>query len=222
MSSFFWGYAFPQIPAGYLADKYGSKYILLSTTLLSGIATILSPLSASVYGWQGLCVMRVVVGFGQGFLYTATFAIVSNWTHENERAQLGFYCVLGSDVGTVLMMSIGGLIAESPLGWPSIFYIPGFATIIWAVVWLIFASNSPAENKKISEKEKTFIEALKVTKITKLRTPWGAILRSSSVFAFVVALSFHNCGYSILLLKLPTYMKNILNFDIRKVNSWLF
>lgn len=219
LSSFYWGYAVPQIPAGYIADKYGSKYILMSTTLLSGIATVLSPLSASLFGWQGLCFLRVIVGFSQGFLFPSIFAMVSNWSHKNESAQLGSYCVLGSDVGTILMISISGFIAESALGWPGIFYIPGFATIIWAIIWFIFANNRPAENRNISEIERKYIEESKVAKGTNLKIPWVAILRSFPVFAFIVTSSVQNWGYSIMLLKLPAYMKNILHFDIKEVNE---
>lgn len=211
--------AVPQIPAGYLADKYGSKYILMCTTLLSGIATILSPLSASLYGWQGLCILRVIVGFSQGFLFPSIFSMVSNWSHEKERAELGSYCVLGSDVGTILMISVSGFIAESSLGWPSIFYIPGFATIAWAVIWFIFANNSPAENRNISKIERNFIEQSKVEKANNLTIPWLEILRSIPVFAFIVTSSVQNWGYSIMLLKLPAYMKNVLNFDIKEVSE---
>jgi len=145
--------------------------------------------------------------------------MVSNWSHENERAELGSYCVLGTDVGTIFMISVSGLIAESTLGWPSIFYIPGFATVVWAIIWFIFANNTPAENRNISKIERNFIEQSKVAKATKLKIPWVEILCSIPVFAFIVTSSVQNWGYSIMLLKLPAYMKNVLNFDIKEVND---
>ncbi len=47
--------------------------------------------------------------------------------------------------------------------WPSIFYILGTVGIIWTLLWIIFASDSPETNRFISNKERDYI--LKSTNI---------------------------------------------------------
>ena len=61
-------------------------------------------------------------------------------------------------MGNVLMLGTSGLIAASPIGWPSIFYISGGFGILWTILWFVFGSNSPEENKFISIEEKTYIQ----------------------------------------------------------------
>ena len=48
-------------------------------------------------------------------------------------------------------------------GWPSIFYILGTVGVIWTILWIIFASDSPETNHFISNKERDYI--LKSTNI---------------------------------------------------------
>ncbi len=48
-------------------------------------------------------------------------------------------------------------------GWPSIFYILGTVGIIWTLLWIIFASDSPETNRFIRSKERDYI--LKSTNI---------------------------------------------------------
>lgn len=64
----------------------------------------------------------------------------------------------GSQVGTVIMTAVSGVLASSSLGWPSIFYISGVAGVVWSVLWFFYGSNSPAECPAISEEERDYIE----------------------------------------------------------------
>ena len=63
LSSYFWGYAANQIPASYLALKYGGKNVIGISELISGIFTILSPFCANS-GYLALSVCRFFVGAG--------------------------------------------------------------------------------------------------------------------------------------------------------------
>lgn len=57
------------------------------------------------------------------------------------------------------MLSSSGVLASSPMGWPSIFYISGACGILWSILWFFFGGNSPAEYKSISVEEKEFIQS---------------------------------------------------------------
>lgn len=65
----------------------------------------------------------------------------------------------GSQFGTVLAMPLSGLLANSSLGWPSIFYVIGGLGILWSVLWFFLGANAPAVCKKISEEEKAYIQS---------------------------------------------------------------
>ena len=68
LSSFFYGYIFTQIPGGYLAGKYGGRYIFGVGVLMTAILTLLTPLAAEIH-IGALIALRVVEGFFEvGFL----------------------------------------------------------------------------------------------------------------------------------------------------------
>lgn len=64
-----------------------------------------------------------------------------------------------------------GLIAGSPLGWPSSFYIWGGITIAWSVAWFLLGKESPADHPTIPIDEKEYIEvSLGVTETTEVKS----------------------------------------------------
>jgi len=52
-------------------------------------------------------------------------------------------------------------------------------------------------------------------------TPWKAIFKSPPVWVIIIAHTGHTWGLYTLLTELPTYMKTILNFDIKEVTNIL-
>lgn len=178
LSSFFIGYVFTQVPAGKLAQRYGAKSMLAYSIGLCAILNILTPYAARFGDWKAVMVLRALEGLCQGFLFPSTHTLLSKWAPVEERGKLGTYCYTGmsslysfncfhfsylfiragSQVGTVIMTAISGILASSALGWPSIFYISGSAGVVWSILWFFYGSNSPADCPTISDEERTYIE----------------------------------------------------------------
>lgn len=53
-----------------------------------------------------------------------------------------------------------------------------------------------------------------------MKTPWKAMFTSPPMIALIIAHSAHNFGFWTLLTEMPSYMKNVLDFDI-KANALL-
>lgn len=221
MSSFFWGYIITQIPGGHIAQKYGAKMILLIGVTLCSLLTLLTPLAATLGGWQYLVGVRVVQGFLQGSVHPATHAMLSKWAPVEERGTLGTFCYSGSQFGTVIMLAISGYIADSSAGWPGIFYISGGLGFVWALFWFLFAASTPAEHKTISPEEKKMIEnslgqITDTKQVTVVRsTPWINIFTSVPFLSLIVVHCTHMWGFWTLLTQIPNYMKNIFGVDIK-------
>jgi MFS family permease len=58
-SAFFWGYAFTQVPGGYLAAKYGGKIVLFAGVMLWSFGTLIAPACAN-FSFTALLVSRVL------------------------------------------------------------------------------------------------------------------------------------------------------------------
>lgn len=127
--------------------------------------------------------------------------------------------------GTVVMLSTSGILASSFMGWPSIFYLSGLASGLWAILWLFFGSNSPADYKYISAEEREFIQSSlghtegdpEHDEKKHRKTPWRDIFTSLPFYSLAIVHSAHNWGFWTLLTEMPTYMKGVLKFDIKKV-----
>nr|XP_017014483.2 putative inorganic phosphate cotransporter [Drosophila takahashii] len=218
-SSFFFGYIVTQVPGGYFAQRYGAKTMLLYGLGIAAIITMLSPLSLQ-FGVLPFAAMRFIMGLAQGAVHPATHALLAKWSPAEERGMLGTLCYSGAQFGTVVMLATSGLIADSPLGWPSIFYLGGTAGFLWMIFWYLFSASTPEEHRLISPEELKFITDSrsdgKMQSAEKLApTPWKAIFSSLPFLSLLVVHCTHMFGYWLLLMQIPTYMKQIYHVDIK-------
>ncbi|XP_053697826.1 putative inorganic phosphate cotransporter isoform X2 [Sabethes cyaneus] len=218
LSSFFWGYVVTQIPAGQMAQRFGAKILLLFSLGICSSLAVLTPICAHIGGSKLLVGLRILQGLSQGFIFPSTHTLLSKWAPVSERGRLGTYCYAGAQFGTVIMLAISGVLASSSMGWPGIFYISGAAGLVWTVMWFFFGGNSPVEHGTISAEERDFIENSLGNQdhSKKIVTPWKAIFTSAPMIALIITHSSHNWGFWTLLTEMPTYMKNVLELEIKK------
>ncbi|CAL8095520.1 unnamed protein product [Orchesella dallaii] len=223
LGSFFWGYVLTQMPGGILSHRYGGKWPLGIGLFLAGIATVLTPLAARTHKYV-LCLARVVCGLGEGFAFPAMHGLLASWAPPDEKSKLASIVYAGAQFGTAATMIMSGYLIHGNIlgGWPSVFYVIGTLTIVWFVLWCFFVYDTPAQHPRISIEELNFIEKSigNQTSKVKVPTPWRAILTSMPFWAILVGHIGHAWGLYTLLHELPTYLKNMLHFDIRQ-NSWL-
>ncbi|KAF7994577.1 hypothetical protein HCN44_004049 [Aphidius gifuensis] len=216
LSSFFYGYVVTQIPFGILAKRYGSKYFLGIGMLINSLFGLLVPYAAeSGYWW--LMTVRFIQGLGEGPIVPCTHALLAKWIPPNERSRMGAAVYAGAQFGTVVSMPLSGLLSGSDYGWPSIFYVFGIVGAIWCVVFLWMVYEDPEKHPSISEDEKKkIISALWGTAgSSSPPVPWGSIITSLPFWAILIAHMGQNYGYETLMTELPTFMKQILHFNIK-------
>lgn len=216
LGSFFYGYIFTQIPGGYLARKYGAKWLLGIGILCTVIFTLLTPLAADL-GAGYLIAVRVLEGIGEGVSYPAMHAMWASWAPPLERSRLLTISYAGGQLGTVVALPLSGQICFY-LDWTYVFYIFGAVGLVWFVLWTCFVSNSPSSHKRISEAERTYITSSLKNELspTTDRIPWASIFKSMPLWAIVVAHFSFNWTFYTLLTLLPTYMNDILGFSIQQ------
>ncbi|XP_049775994.1 putative inorganic phosphate cotransporter isoform X2 [Schistocerca cancellata] len=217
LSAFFWGYVVTLAPAGWAADRFNSKNLLSASLILSGIFTMLTEVAADAGGVVLVCAFRVATGLSQGLVFPCTHSLLAKWIPPKENAVLGTAVYSGDQLGTVIAMMTSGAIAQSAVGWPFIFYFFGGLSIICGAILFWFGENTPSQHKHISRAELTFIEesCKDVSREQeKFSTPWVSIFTSLPVFSLVVVTMTQNWGFFTLLTETPTYLSNVLGFDI--------
>ncbi|EDW02611.1 GH19794 [Drosophila grimshawi] len=221
LSSFFWGYVVTQVPSGQLARKFGGKITLFTGLAICSVLNLLTPLCALWGGWEVVSALRVMEGLCQGVVFPSVHTLISAWIPPNERPVLGTCAYAGSQFGTIVMLATSGLLAASPAGWPSIFYISGGVGCLWSVVYFIWGASTPADYKSISVEERKLIKMAQATEAVseqpneKMHTPWLSFFTSPPFLALIAAHSANNWGFWTLLTEIPSYMKNVLNKDIK-------
>ncbi|KAG7198816.1 hypothetical protein KM043_001788 [Ampulex compressa] len=219
LSSFFYGYVITQIPFGILAKRYGSKHFLGIGMLINSIFGLLVPVSA-YWGYYWLMIVRFIQGLGEGPIVPCTHALLAKWIPPNERSRMGAFVYAGAQFGTVISMPLSGLLSEYGFagGWPSIFYVFGAVGTIWCIAFLMTVYEDPEAHPRIAEDEKKYILSALWGNAgaSSPPVPWKSIVTSLPFWAILIAHMGQNYGYETLMTKLPTYMKQILHFDIKE------
>jgi len=130
---------------------------------------------------------------------------------------MGFtaFSLAGSEFGNVIFLPVCGYLCEY-VNWQSVFYITGAIGILWFLVWALIVFDGPDVHPRISEQEKQFLQmSLKETQSEKPSSvPWKDIVISAPVWAILVSHVTQSFGFYVLFTELPTYMKNVLNYDM--------
>lgn len=94
--------------------------------------------------------------------------------------------------------------------------------LLWSILWFLIVFETPASHPRISREELEEIEtAIGTSQMKKKPTyvPWADIFTAPCVWAIVITHGTSVFGYFTIVNQLPTYMKEILHFDIKQVSN---
>lgn len=134
----------------------------------------------------------------------------SVWAPPSERSRISSIAFTGAFAGTVVAMTLSGVLAES-WGWESVFYFFGVVACLWYMAWLLLVRKSPEHDFRMSQKEKDFImvtSGRQEKDVENVKHPWMAMLTSKPVIAMSIASIVEDWGYYTLLTGLPTFLKS--------------
>jgi MFS transporter, ACS family, glucarate transporter len=198
-SAFLIGYAGFQVPAGWLASRFGPRLVIALGVVWWGVATALTTvippgISQAVLLLIGI---RFALGAGEAVIYPAANQFVARWVPEHERGVINGLIFAGVGAGSGLTPP---LLAWFILhhGWRSAFWFSAIIGVIAGVVWWWFARDTPEEDPQVSPSElKTIREGIAEEAGTAGAAPvisWSAILRRRDLPALIV--TYFGFGYT--------------------------
>ncbi|WP_448664193.1 MFS transporter [Sphingomonas sp. CJ20] len=196
-SAFLIGYAAFQVPAGWLAGRYGPRKVLTLGVVWWGVFTALTAAVSPALGNTvlQLVVVRMLLGAGEAIIYPAGNQFLARWIPIQERGKANGLIFAGVGAGAGLTPPlITAIIAFG--GWRLSFYVCALIGIVAGLAWYVLARDRPEEHAGVSDAELAHIRA-GLPEIVGVRpaTPWGAILSSKDVWALFV--SYFAFGYVI-------------------------
>ncbi|MDE2616104.1 MAG: MFS transporter [Burkholderiales bacterium] len=223
LSSFFWTYAFMQIPGGMLADKFGPRVVIAGATLGWGF---FQAIAAACTGWVSLLVTRLGLGAAEAPIYPAGGKLNGIWMTQHERGRGATLLDGGAPLGAALgALIIAGLIAHFD-SWRVSFVVAGVGTIVAGYFAWWYIRNHPRQHPGVNEAEAVYIEAAhaadraaepanasgKVLDFFKYRSVWGM---------FFGWMCFNALFYG-LLTWMPTYLSKVHGLDIKQMGGAVF
>lgn len=140
---------------------------------------MLIPIAAKT-NFYFLFACRFLTGFFHGPVFPSLGTVWSNWAPTAERSRMLGISISGIQIGNIIALPLGGYEDISVYffiisifnsfqfnsylcvygfdgGWPSIFYIYGAIGIVSSLIFILFISETPNEQKLISRNESQYI-----------------------------------------------------------------
>jgi len=158
-SSFLFGYALLQTPAGWLADRFGARRMLFVGVLWWGLFSALTAGISSriASALTLLIVIRFLLGAGEAIIYPTSNQFVSRWIPSNERGIANGIIFAGVGIGAgITPPLISFLMAH--YGWRSSFVLCALIGLAAGAVWYFTARDTPQSHHWVSPSELASIE----------------------------------------------------------------
>jgi ACS family glucarate transporter-like MFS transporter len=150
MAAFFLTYSVFQLPAGWLADLWGTRRALTLFALLWSAATGLAALAADL---PLLLVSRLAMGAAQAGIFSCTTLTVAQWFPLTRRAlangSLGSFMSIGGAVSAL----VTGFLLELEVSWRWMFVLYAVPGIAWAVGFYAWFRDRPADHPGVNPAE---------------------------------------------------------------------
>jgi MFS family permease len=137
LSAFFWLYAFMQVPAGWVVDRFGVKWAYAGGFAFWSIA---SALTGFAQGAVSLIALRLALGVGQSVAFPASASAVSRSFRDRERGLVTAGYLSGVRIGQAVVGAIGALMIAK-FGYQGFFLMLGLAALLWLPPWFAFWSR---------------------------------------------------------------------------------
>lgn len=142
LALFKWVYAFLSPIGGYLADRYGRRYVIAGSLFVWSLVTWTT---GHVATYEQLLATRALMGISEAFYIPAALALIADFHTGPTRSRAVGLHQMGIYLG-VILGGFGGYIADNPaLGWRWAFSACGLVGIAYAVPLLLILRNPPRQ-----------------------------------------------------------------------------
>ena len=146
-SAFALGYAFAQIPSGWLADRLGPRVALATVVALWSGFTVLTGV---VSGLGTLLVVRFLFGAAEAGAFPGSARVIYNWLPPRMHGIANGILFSGALVGGAVAFPFFQWLLGAH-GWRTAFYLLGVPGGVWAFCWLLWFRDFPTERAAIGQ-----------------------------------------------------------------------
>ncbi|MDQ0221063.1 MFS transporter [Peribacillus cavernae] len=214
------GYFIFQIPGAILAERKGSRKIIMYSLIGWSIFTALTGVANAVVM---LAIIRFFFGVAEAPLFPGANNFTANWFSKGESGRSNSLMNAGAFSANIFAPPII-VVVVSLIGWRSTYFALGVFGIIIAIIWYKSMRSKPSEHPKVNQAELNiimeghFISTEKEPE--KLKSQWSQFLKQRSFW--MLALGYFATLWTIqfFLYWLPFYLQEALGLTFKAMGFY--
>lgn len=218
-SVFLWAYALGQIPAGWLADRFGPRLVLL---IIVPFWSLMTALTAGTTGLVSLGAIRFVFGLGEAGAFPAATRGMQLWFPRSERGIVHGVTHSFSRFAIAIVPFLAVSIVTA-FGWRWIFYLFGATGLLWSFAFYSFYRNLPEEHSRVNLAELSYIRGCHadgtirppVDLQKRPNVPWKTIFRSANMWYIAAGYCCFYYGTYFYVTWFPTYLVEYRHLSLK-------
>lgn len=219
VSAFQLAYTIGQPLMGFLIDVIGVKLGFAICVLIWGLATMGHALTGT---WQGLAVMRGIMGFSESSVTPAGMKTVSAWFPAKERGIATGIFIMGTSLGAMLAPP---LIAWCIMfhSWKFAFIVSGGLAVLAAIMWYV-CYREPKDAKRLSDEERLYIEAGQEIHLSasKEKVSILKIIKQRNFLGIGIARFLADPAWGTISFWVPVFFVETLNFSLKEIAMFVW
>jgi MFS family permease len=200
LSAFFMGYAVMQIPGGWLADRFGSRKVIVTAVLFWSVFTALTGLAWSL---TSLLLIRFLFGIGEGGYPAASTKAISDYFPADKRTKAQSTMMSSNALGAGLAPIICAPLLVW-LGWRNVFWVISLLGII-VIVWFLLSTRQSGKYASSDVAHKPS------------KAEYKQLFRNSYLWKVLLVFFFINVTSWGLMSWMPSYLMQVLGIDLKSI-----
>ena len=204
-SAFFWSYAFLQIPAGALTDRFGVKWPLaigfLTWSLVSAATGWVDAL------WQ-LFLCRLLLGIGEAVITPGSLRWIRFHIEEKQRGLATGLFFAGAKFGPALGAYLAVILLQN-YGWRNMFVILGLGSLIWLIPWLYMVKDDDRQLESDARKASASAPV-----------PFSAVFKTPAIYGIIIGTFAYNYFNYFCLTWLPAYFVEHWKLSMKEMGAF--
>jgi len=200
MAAFTFGYALMQIPGGRLADRIGSRPLLVTALVVWSVFTALTGLATSL---TSLIAVRVLFGIGEGIENGAQFKLIGDNFAARERSSASAFFLTALPLGSAAAAPAATWLLGR-VGWHALFFWFSLPGLLVAGLLFLFLPTGKAEVVHSDVRDRAGQEL-----------GWGDALRRRSSWLAFSAYLFFNVAFWGFIGWMPSYLSQSRHIELK-------
>ena len=222
-SVFLWAYAIAQIPAGWFADRFGPRLVLL---IIVPFWSLMTALTAVASGIVSLAVIRFVFGLAEAGAFPTATRGMQLWFPSSERGIVHGVTHSFSRFAIAIVPFIAVTIMVA-FGWRWIFYFFGAAGLLWSFAFYWLYRDLPEDNPYVNPAELAYIRGRCADGTIKppidlhkrQKAPWKTIFRSANMWYIAAGYCCFYYGTYFYVTWFPTYLTEYRHLSLKDMGT---